>query len=129
MKVICPYCQNLAKLVRGREIYPHRPDLNGLRFYLCRPCWAYVGCHSGTSKPKGSPANSELRDWRQRAHELFDPLWRSGAMSRHQAYDWLSARMELPVTETHIGMFDVERCKKVVEVCGIYHANAPSRPP
>lgn len=42
---ICPYCGSKTEYVDGTVIYPHRPDLANRKFYICRPCNAYVGCH------------------------------------------------------------------------------------
>jgi len=87
--------------------------------YLCRPCNAYVGVHRGSNKPLGRLANAELRQWKQAAHAAFDPLWKTGRFrgKRNGAYKWLAAQMGLPVEETHIGMFDVEKCKRVIQIC------------
>jgi hypothetical protein len=115
--VTCPYCQERALLVGGYDVYPHRPDLHPKMFWQCKPCRAYVGCHPGTTKPMGRLANAELRQWKLRAHASFDPIWRSGKKNRSSAYAWLSRELGLPRAETHIGMFDVETCKRVVEAC------------
>lgn len=85
--------------------------------HLCRPCNAYVGVHSGTDRPKGSLANAELRGWRKATHARFDPLWQDGPFKkRNAAYRWLSEQMELPIEQTHIGMFTVEQCKAALEI-------------
>ena len=85
--------------------------------YLCRPCDAYVGVHRGTDKPKGRLANKELRYWKMAAHEAFDPIWQSKTMKRNEAYKWLARRMGLKTKDTHIGMFDVRQCRKVIKIC------------
>ncbi len=84
--------------------------------YLCKGCDAYVGVHKGTSKPLGILANAELRSWKKRAHFYFDQIWKSKIMTRSQAYKWLSEQLCKDSKETHIGMFDVPDCKKVVDV-------------
>jgi len=115
--VVCPYCQRDAVKVTGKEIYPHRPDLYAKTFYECDPCDAYVGCHPGTDTPLGRLADPELREAKQRAHATFDPIWKSGRMSRSGAYSWLASQLGIKKSECHIGMFDVEQCRRVVEVC------------
>ncbi len=114
----CPYCGTRSELVTGQEIYPHRPDLFRKFFYQCSPCEAYVGCHpTGTGKsPLGRLANAELRRAKSDAHAAFDPLWREGSMSRHQAYKFLACELGIPASEAHIGMFDVPQCKRVVQI-------------
>ena len=115
MNVICPYCARQAKPVNGAAIYQNRPDLHKLIFWQCKPCDAYVGCHRGTMKPLGRLADKTLRLAKQRAHAAFDPLWKSRHMTRSAAYEWLAGVMELPVSQTHIGMFDNAQCRKAVE--------------
>lgn len=114
MTVICPYCNGNAELVDSAEIY------NGRSYgmsYLCRPCWAYVGCHKGTNKPLGRLADADLRHWKQRAHAAFDPMWKQGNYTRNKAYAWLAEQLGLTKDECHIGMFDIYMCQKVIEVC------------
>lgn len=118
MKVECDYCGKPARLVRGSDIYPHRKDLRFLQFWVCWPCDARVGCHSGTTAPLGRLANRELRKAKMAAHAAFDPLWKQEHLTRSEAYEWLSSALGLPKEETHIGMFDVDTCKEVVELAG-----------
>jgi hypothetical protein len=117
MPLTCPYCKNAANLVNGAEVYPRRPDLAHKLFWKCAPCGAYVGCHQGGSDPLGRLANPELRRWKQAAHRWFDPIWKSRTMTRRAAYSWLAKELGIPAKDTHIGMFDVETCRRVVEVC------------
>lgn len=110
---ICPFCYSSVSLVDSINVYGRSYGL----IYLCDSfpkCDARVGCHSGTVTPLGTLANSELRQWRNKAHSKFDPLWKLGKMSRHAAYKWLSQQMGLPKSQTHIGMFDKEQCQKVI---------------
>lgn len=96
--------------------------------YLCKPCDAYVNCHKGTTKPLGRLANVDLRYYKRIAHESFDPLWetaikkgRTKKESRGAAYKWLSISMNIKPENTHIGMFNIEQCKKVIELCKPYN--------
>lgn len=114
---LCPYCGNLSHLVNGLVIYPHRTDLEERLFYHCAPCDAYVGTHKGTKTPLGRLANAELRRAKQEAHASFDPIWELGKKTRHEAYAWLANELNIPTKECHIGGFDVDTCKKVVEIC------------
>ena len=113
--MICPSCSRQVELTTGDEVYPHRPDLHNKWFYVCRPCWAYVGCHPGTKDALGTVANAALRTARHEAHVEFDRLWKSGKMSRKAAYRKLSRHMGLSKDETHIGMFDLAQCRSVVD--------------
>ena len=116
--LVCHYDATPLDLVTGDVIYPYRPDLRGKHFYRCPTCGAYVGCHPGTTTPLGSVASAALRDARGRAHHAFDPLWKSGYLSRHGAYRWLADQLGVPRGECHIGMFDEAQCARVVSVCG-----------
>lgn len=113
----CPYCGDVSKLTTGEFVYPHRPDLGHLKFYVCIPCDARVGCHGSSSKPLGRLANGELRSAKSAAHAAFDPLWKRGTMKRTEAYAWLSEAMGLDPRDTHIGMFDIPQCNKVIKLC------------
>ena len=131
MAIKCPYCTQAAQLVTGAEIYRHRPDLAGLNFWACFPCGAYVGCHkagawfwkagkkviSDGTIPLGRLANAELRQAKQAAHAAFDPMWKERGQPRKTAYAWLAFKLGIPEADCHIGEFDVERCRLVVEVC------------
>ncbi len=113
--VICPYCGLPAELADSKEIYGKSYGM----IYICRPCDAYVGCHGRGDTPKGTLADAELREWRKKAHRAFDPIWKTGKYRyrRNAAYSWLADMLGLPVEKTHIGMFDVAACKRVIEVC------------
>lgn len=111
---ICPHCGNPGELVTGENLYPKRKDLWCRKFWLCRPCDAYVGCHKKTSAPLGTLANAELRMERGLAHSAFDPLWKGGEMERNEAYAWLCDQLGIDKKYCHIAMFDTETCRKVV---------------
>jgi len=85
-----------ARLTNGAEIYPHRRDLAGLPFWRCDTCRNYVGCHHKTqdrTRPLGNIPTPELRNARQHIHAILDPLWKSRAISRSEAYAWLTVRI------------------------------------
>lgn len=121
---ICPYCEQPSVLATGVDVYPHLPELAEKRFYLCRPCGAYVGVHAKTLEPMGNLADSALRRARIRAHAAFDVLWRGkGRKARHAAYRWLAEATGIPRSECHIAMMDVARCRLVVVACEERHQN------
>lgn len=112
----CPYCGEQAKLVNGDEVYPNRPELHEKLMYSCKPCDAYVGCHSGTNKPLGTLANAELRRARMAVHSVFDPMWKSGRYTRKNAYNWLRQQMNTTKYDCHIAKFDIKQCERAVEI-------------
>jgi len=121
----CRYCEKPARLLKfGDEGYPYqRKDFGPT--WTCVPCRAWVGCHPGTQKALGRLADAELRAAKIAAHAAFDPLWRrkmardgcSKTQARKAAYLWLSRQLGTPARKTHIGYFDLDQCRKVVEVC------------
>lgn len=135
---LCPYCDQFSKLAMGSEIYPHRPALKELKFWQCAPCKAYVGCHkegalitvngkrmiSDGKVPLGRLADAELRRAKSAAHQALDGLWRTRMMSRNATYRWLAKELQMSVDDCHIGMFNLEQCKAVIEAVE-QHNNLP----
>lgn len=107
----CRYCGEPARLVNGDQVYPHRPDLAGLKFWRCTPCDAWVGVHNGTENPLGILAKAELRKLKTLVHAAFDPIWQKRGMGRSKAYRWLAEGLGISKEECHVGMFDEARCK------------------
>jgi hypothetical protein len=112
--VKCPYCLNMAVLVDSIEVYRRSYGL----IWLCRRCDAYVGTHknSPTHAPLGRLANAELRMWKMRAHAAFDYTWQSGKMTRKQAYAKMAEVLNMTKAEAHIGKFNVDECRRLVDV-------------
>ena len=113
----CPYCGDLSVLTDSAEVYGGKSYGN---IWICRPCQAWVGVHKtdAYNRPLGRLANAELRRWKMKAHGAFDPLWKKACFSsRGAAYTWLAKELGLSTDTCHIGMFDVDTCKKVTEVC------------
>jgi HD superfamily phosphohydrolase YqeK len=108
---ICPYCGKETELIDSAEIY-HGNSYGWM--YICRPCDAYVGCYTGTTNSLGRLANAELRKYKQAAHDVFDLIWKDHHMERSEAYSWLSHQLGIEPDYTHMGMFDVEQCKQVI---------------
>lgn len=113
-KVYCDYCGREAELVDSKVVIGKGSG----KYWLCRPCMAYVGCQKGTVIPTGRLANAELRQWKQIVHQAFDPLWKRGSFKgyRDVAYAWLFKKMGLPAEKAHIGMFDVAECRKALSI-------------
>ena len=82
-----------------------------------------MGCHKANeeyghdgTKPLGTMANGDLRELRVRVHGFFDGLWRSGVVSRTEAYEWLSEELGIVPDLCHVGMFDEETCRRALVV-------------
>lgn len=108
---ICPYCNNITEYVDSSIIYGKSYGM----IYLCTPCNAYVGVHKNSDKALGRLANVELRYWKKEAHKYFDIIWKEKHEKRPALYKHLSRHLGLPSEYTHIGMFSIDTCKKVVD--------------
>lgn len=119
----CLHCGRVAVLSRtsahifgGRDWGP---------VWECKPCGARSGCHPGTTRALGPPADANTREARQQAHAAFDPLWRAKmardrcgkGRARRAAYRWLAKQLQLRADYCHIGMMDAETAWRVVAVC------------
>lgn len=121
----CPYCDKPAVFFPTSERFYSR-DWGAV--YACIPCGAWVGCHKGTKRPLGRLANAELRKAKIAAHAAFDKLWQgkmlrdecSKGEARRAGYKWLAEQLDIEPKKCHIGMFDLDLCAKVVEVCQPY---------
>ena len=128
-------CGRPARLTTGRDIYPHRQDLAHKHFYKCDRCFAYCGCHPGTTKPLGTPADKATRKARSKFHDqVFDPIWKTAieacgytpenekarrriiSKARGRLYAYLAHHLELPSGKCHTGSFTVELCERATEI-------------
>lgn len=125
---ICPYCENKTEFIDSSYIYGKSYGM----IYICKPCDAYVGVHKGTDKSLGRLSNAKLREAKKEAHFWFDQIAKTNLINhiwdeyipntsnRDKAYIWLTHQMGIPRKYCHIGMFDIEECKKVVEISKHY---------
>lgn len=76
-------------------------------------------CECGKMKWDGStstPATQEVFNLRKKCHAKFDELWKSGFISKKEAYKKLCNIMNLPREKCHIGMFQKEECEKLLKI-------------
>lgn len=106
----CPYCDSEVIFTSNSEIYGKEYG-NG-KCYKCTKCNSYVGVHSGTKIPLGRIANKELRELKKECHALFDPLWKSGRITRNDGYKSLAKALNIPHKDCHFGWFDKEMLLK-----------------
>ena len=117
-KIICPYCGAVAVLRKGSFVYGEKSKEEYL--YVCSrypDCDSYVGVHAGTKYPKGTLADSQLRNKRIKTHKVFDLLWKSQLMTKKEAYRWIEYVMGLPKDEGHIAYFADYRCDELINIC------------
>jgi len=116
----CPYCGANAKLHPASVVYGEMTLDNHAYVYVCDrypACDAYVGAHKESKLPMGTLANGDLRSKRIRAHHAFDQLWKSGRMTKKEAYRWLQMQFGLPREQAHIAMFGEYMCERVIREC------------
>lgn len=113
----CDNCASYEVEFVGNEAVYGRSYGKWPYVYFCSSCQAAVGCHPGTRIPLGRMADKKTRQLRARAHTHFDPLWKSGAMSRTEAYRLLSRNLNIPAEQCHISQMNVEQLKFVIEHC------------
>lgn len=109
---MCTGCHEIvdARLTNGAEMYPDSPKLAHTPFWIHDACGAFVGTHNKTHdhlKPLGSLATKDVKRWRLLIHQMLDPLWREGHITREHAY----ARISKALGHTyHTGeIYDVEQ--------------------
>lgn len=115
----CPYCGGDVILRNSDYVYGNNKKDYG-KLWVCvnyPKCSSYVGCHKGTTTPLGRLANQRLRRLRSEAHKQFDVVWKDNIMTRKEAYIWLSKELHIPLSDCHIGMFDIRMCQKVIHLC------------
>jgi hypothetical protein len=98
MRIFCAACGEDvdAQMVTGDVIYPHRPDLHALPFWMCPTCRNFVGCHHKTSEPTrplGCIPSPELRALRKQIHAKLDPIWAGSRLRRRALYQRISDRL------------------------------------
>ena len=117
--VRCPYCGSAATLhpasfVFGKSARP------GSLLYVCNrypACDSYVGAHQKTKLPMGSLADGDLRHKRIDAHKAFDWIWKSGLMTKAQAYKWMQAKLGIRSEHAHIAKFGYYMCDQLISIC------------
>ena len=121
----CPHCGNEVEIIENSAIYG-RSYGDWPWSYHCSYCDAYVGMHPFTNLPLGTLATRELRELRKQVKKVFNPIWENiweeKHMSRSLAYSWLADKLGIPKSKCHVGWFDVETCKRAIEVCKTFKA-------
>jgi ssDNA-binding Zn-finger/Zn-ribbon topoisomerase 1 len=106
--VICAECGSEMELRQSPKY--KSPFWGCSKFPVCR---GTHGAHPD-GRPLGVPANAETKQWRIKAHSVFDTIWICSQinMTRKKAYKLLA--QELGEEEVHIGESDIEKCKKII---------------
>ncbi len=71
----------------------------------------------------GTLANGDLRNKRIQAHKAFDWMWKSGLMTKWQAYKWMQGKLDLSNEQAHIAMFSEYMCDRLIAECNKAYEN------
>lgn len=83
-----------------------------------RPLPAYTRSMGAERRHRSTAAaGSRLAQLQVQAHRELDQMWKGGGMSRTACYRWLAGRMNMPLENCHIGMFDEAECERVIAIC------------
>ena len=112
----CPYC-GAPVVYRSADGIYHENKAGTMLYVWSRypECDAYVRAQPGTSLPLGTLANGELRALRRQAHRQFDQLYKTGRMTKEEAYHWLADFLQAPQSQAHIGYLGEYTCKQVIQ--------------
>lgn len=124
-QIHCPYCGAKATLRPSSAVYGDAAKTDGY-LYVCDrypKCDSYVGAHKKTKLPMGTLANGDLRNKRIQAHKAFDWMWKSGLMTKWQAYKWMQGKLDLSDEQAHIAMFSEYMCDRLIAECKKAYAN------
>lgn len=114
----CPYCKQPSQHLSEYELFGTQSSMTVKYFYVCIKCSAWVGCHKGRfRKAMGRLANARLRQLKMETHTWFDQLWRRRIYTRTGAYNVISEKLNIPKKYCHIGMFNSDTCKQVIDIC------------
>lgn len=117
--VRCPYCRAKATLHPASYVFGDAAKPRSL-LYVCDrypSCDSYVGAHRKTKLPMGSLADGDLRHKRIEAHKAFDWMWKSGLMTKAQAYKWMQAKLGISSSQAHIAKFSYYMCDQLISIC------------
>lgn len=132
----CPHCGKDTELIPSEKIYGE--DLGWMWF--CKPCDAYVLCHEGSFRSKGTVANSYTRKKRKRAFKILDRLIEEKFIAKvieikpkredkpklrekleADARKWIAKELGIEEEYAYISMMDAETAMKVFDICLPYY--------
>lgn len=118
----CDNCQSVEiRLTENKIVYEVNKGAWPYCYY-CDNCGAMVACHPNTNKPMGLMAVGSIRRKRGKLHELFDPIWKYGYLSRTDAYEWLAKQLDIHGV-CHIGMLNKEQLVKAISMMTAHNKN------
>lgn len=120
----CPCCGGHVRLVNNMEIYGKSYGTWPFA-YKCDGCGAAIGVHPNSIYPVGTLANRALREERQRVHDALDRIRREDWVTVSVARERLARMMDIPVAACRIATFDLDMCRKALQVITASSVAAP----
>lgn len=120
LHIHCPYCHAPAVRRYARSLFGDAAREPNALYYVCSrypTCNAYVSAHKKSGLPMGTLADPELRRKRIQAHHAFEQLWKSGPLTKKEAYRWLQDALGLSEDQAHIACFSHYQCDKLISLC------------
>lgn len=118
----CNICWWDVELLTAEQLYWEKYSHLKSYHYRCTKCSATVGCHWKTKNPFWILADKKTKFARHKCHELLDPLWKcekdwdfkswSRWRKRRYFYKMISRHLNIPIEDTHFGMFTIEQCRE-----------------
>lgn len=113
--IMCPNCFTKMDLVRKKK---KKFEINEVHVhYLCSKCNSTLAC-SAKGRVYSYPYSEELHNARNKAHKAFDVIWKTGVMSRGDAYIWLAKKLSMP--DVHMSKLNIATCELVVNLCKVF---------
>lgn len=107
----CEHCRSPVQIAHHDQVYG-RIYGNWPWLYRCEGCRAYVGMHPFTNIPLGTLATPEIRQARKQCKSPFESLYKSGRLTRSEAYERLAEKLGIEKEQCHFAWFNVEMCQK-----------------
>lgn len=59
-----------------------------------------------------------FESYKQQAHYYFDKIWRDAEiLTREEAYNWLSKKLQINESDAHFSKINNEKCKEAIWFC------------
>ena len=123
---LCPCCEGRDIVIKGHEALYGRNYSDWPWVYFCQGCDAYVGLHPFTSIPLGTLADQDTRRARSHCKVPFEALYKTGKLSRDQAYEQLAQQLGIDKAACHFGWFNSEMCYKAAEAARVIFLTSPN---
>lgn len=123
VKCVCGSTMVLTKLIRDWCVpsYCYCGKRNGFYkiannnlLYICGKCQNTHEAKQDSGLPRGIACSKECKIYRLHAHWMLNHYIKKNKLSKNIGYIHLSKMLGLDIEETHIALFGINMCKKVI---------------